>query len=545
METAQPQFNSPASVLSEHAKQQGDKVILHFDEQRITYAQLNERINRVASGLRGLGVAPAERIAIMMPNRPEWLYVFFATQKLGTCAVPVNIALKGEGLAYIINHSEAGSIVIAWDLLENLEAIRPSLIAEIRVIVDTTEAPPGFQLPAGAVALDALMKAAPAPVATAPVATAEPAVEIDPEAPAVMMYTSGTTGLPKAVVMRYRAFSGPLLDFGAFYRDDDVLYTCLPLFHANALFLTAVRAVVSGRTLALSRRFSASRFWDEIRRYGATTFNALGAMIPILLKQPPRPDDADNPIRLVMSAATPAWAWEQFEKRFNLVIWEGYGAVDGGGFSLLNLGTSPKGSMGKPPPGTEARVVDDQDKEVPAGEVGELVFKVDDPAARRVEYLKNQKSSDAKVRNGWFHTGDLAWRDPEGNFYFADRKTDSMRRRGENISSFEVEKIVNQHPAVLECGAFGVPSDLGEDDVMIAIVFKPGQSATPQELARFCSERMASFMVPRYFDFRESLPKTETHRVQKAQLKQQGITPTTWDRDKGALVDIGRNTLRS
>ena len=540
METARPRFNSPASVLSERAKEQRDKVILLSEEQRITYAQLNERVNRVAGGLLGLGVAPAEGVAIMMPNRPEWLYVFFATQKLGTCAVPINIALKGEGLAYLLNHSEARSIVIAWDLLENLAAIRASLAAAIRVIVDTTEAPPGFRLPAGAVALDALMKAAPAPVATA-----EPAVKIDPQAPAVMMYTSGTTGLPKAVVMRYRALSGPMLEFGAFYLDNDVLYTCLPLFHANALFLTAVRALVSGRTLALSRRFSASRFWDEIRHYGATTFNALGAMIPILLKQPPRLDDADNPVRLVMSAATPAWAWEQFEKRFKLVIWEGYGAVDGGGFSLLNLGTSPKGSMGKPPPGTEARVVDDQDKEVPAGEVGELVFKVDDPEARRVEYLKNQKSSDAKVRNGWFHTGDLAWRDPEGNFYFADRKTDSMRRRGENISSFEVEKIVNQHPAVLECGAFGVPSDLGEDDVMVAIVFKPGQSATPQELARFCSERMASFTVPRYFDFRERLPKTETHRIQKAQLKQQGITPTTWDRDKDALVDSGHNTLRS
>jgi len=540
METARPKFNSPASVLSARAKEQGDKVIVLFEEQRITYAQLNERVNRVAGGLLGLGVAPAQCVAIMMPNRPEWLYVFFATQKLGTCAVPINIALKGEGLAYLLNHSEARSIVIAWDLLENLAAIRANLGAAIRVIVDTTEAPPGFRLPAGAVALDSLMTEVPAPVATA-----EPAVEIDPDAPAVMMYTSGTTGLPKAVVMRYRALGGPMLEFGAFYLDNDVLYTCLPLFHANALFLTAVRALVSGRTLALSRRFSASRFWDEIRHYGATTFNALGAMIPILLKQPPCPDDADNPVRLVMSAATPAWAWEQFEKRFNLVIWEGYGAVDGGGFSLLNLGTSPKGSMGKPPPATEARVVDDQDKEVAAGEVGELVFKVDDPEARRVEYLKNQKSSDAKVRNGWFHTGDLAWRDPEGNFYFADRKTDSMRRRGENISSFEVEKIVNQHPAVLECGAFGVPSDLGEDDVMVAIVFKPGQSATPQELARFCSERMASFMVPRYFDFRESLPKTETHRIQKAQLKQQGITPTTWDRDKGALVDSGHNTLRS
>lgn len=254
-------------------------------------------------------------------------------------------------------------------------------------------------------------------------------------------------------------------------------------------------------------------------------------MIPILLKQPPRPDDADNPVRLVFSAATPAWAWEEFEHRFGVTLWEGYGAVDGGGFMLFNFGNGPKGSMGLPPPGTEARVVREDGSECPPREVGELVFKVDDPAARRVSYLKNEQASDAKIREGWFHTGDLAWCDAEGFFYFADRKTDSIRRRGENISSFEVEKIVNQHPAVLESAAFGVPSELGEDDVMVAVVCRPGAMLTADELAAFCAARMARFMVPRYIDFRGEIPKTETHRVQKQVLKQTGVTPTTWDRE--------------
>lgn len=513
------------NVLAERAQRTGNEVFLLFEEQRITYAQLNERVNRVANGLLSLGIKPGDGIAVMMPNRPEWLYVYFATQKIGAYAVPVNTALKGESLTYILNHSEAQVFFLSWELVEPFSAIQGNLSALRHLIVDATEAPQDFSLPDGAIALQSRMDAL----------AEEVTFPIDPEAIAGLMYTSGTTGLPKGVVMRYRGMN--LEDFATFarlaYRQDDILYTCLPLFHGNALFLTAVRGLVAGLKVALSRRFSASRFWEEVRRYGATSFNALGAMIPILLKQPPRPDDADNPVRLVLSAATPAWAWEEFERRFNVTIWEGYGAVDGGGFFLFNLGTAPKGSMGKPPPGIEAKVVDDEGEEAPTGQVGEIIFKVDNPEARRVGYFKNPEASDAKVRGGWFYTGDLAYRDEEGNFYFADRKTDSMRRRGENISSFEVEKIVNQHPAVLECAAYGVPSELGEDDVMIAVVLKPGHTLKPEDLVRFCEEHMAYFMVPRYIDFRESLPKTETHRLQKSVLKKQGVTSTTWDREKG------------
>jgi len=516
---------SLAKVLREKAAAAGDKVFLLFEDQKITYGELNQRTNRVANGLSRLGIKAGDGIAIMMPNHPDWLYAFFATQKLGTYSVPVNVALKGEGLEYILNHSEAKAIFVSADLLAALLPIRDRLPAIKHVIVDTVEAPAGFAMPPGAITLADLMKAPPE----------EPSFAMDPTAIASLLYTSGTTGLPKGVVFRYRAM-GMFTAFAAGYQPDDILYTCLPLFHANALFLSTIRGLVGGFTVALGRRFSASRFWDDIRRHKATTFNALGAMIPILLKQAPRPDDKDNTIRIVFSAATPAWAWEEFEKRFNLTVWEGYGAVDGGGFSLFNAGNSPKGSMGTPPPGIQAKVVDENGAECPVGEAGNLIFKVDDAAARRVEYFKNPQASDAKAREGWFYTGDMAYRDEAGNFFFADRKTDSMRRRGENISSFEVEKIVNQHPAVLESGAFGVPSELGEDDVMVAVVLRPGHTVAPADLISFCEDRMAKFMVPRYVDFRESLPKTETHRVQKAQLKKQGITPSTWDREKSSAT---------
>jgi crotonobetaine/carnitine-CoA ligase len=515
-------------LLETRAGERGDEVFLLFGDKRLSYAELDRRANRIANGLAGLGVGPGSGVAIMMGNSPAWLAAFFATQKLGAYAVPINVALRGDGLAYILDHSESQALVIGGELVEAFTPLHASLPRLRQVIVDPGEAPSGAQPPPGAIAIERFAASSAEP----------PAVSAKPDTTAVLLYTSGTTGLPKAVVVRHGGFSFTGLSVFAQlgYRPGDILYTCLPLFHANALFLTTMQGLFSGYQVALGRRFSASRFWDEIRRYGGTTFNALGAMIPILLKQPPRPDDRDNPVRLVFSAATPAWAWEEFERRFDVTIWEGYGAVDGGGFMLFNFGNGPKGSMGLPPPGTEARVVGEDGQECPAGEVGELVFKVDDPAARRVTYLKNEQASDAKIRDDWFHTGDLAWRDAQGFFYFADRKTDSIRRRGENISSFEVEKIVNQHPAVLESAAFGVPSELGEDDVMVAVVLRPGAvrpgaALAAEELAAFCAERMARFMVPRYVDFRDEIPKTETHRVQKAALKRAGVTATTWDRE--------------
>lgn len=502
-----------AGVLAEQASAHGDEPFLYFEDQVISYAALDRSVNRVANGLAAWGIGPGRGVAIMMSNSPEWLFTYFATQKLGAYAVPVNIGLRGEGLRYVLHHCDAEVIVADADLAGIVDGL-DGLDALSRRVSVGEGGPPGWT-----------------PFAEVMAGSEDdPGVSIDPGAMSGILYTSGTTGVPKGVVSRY---GGSNIDgiraLGSLLAPDEVLYTCLPLFHANALMLTTLRALVVGRPMVLARRFSASRLWDDTRRYQVTTFNALGAMIPILMKQPEGPDDADNPVRVVFSAACPASVWAEFETRFGVHLVEGYAAVDGGGFAVINFGQAPKGSIGQPP--QPVRLVDDDGNDVGSGEVGELWFEIDDPEARRVEYYKNPEAGAARVTDSWFRTGDLMRADEAGNLYFVDRKSDCLRRRGENISSWEVEREINRHPAVLESAVFGVPSELGEDEVMAVVVLQPGATLAPDALVEHCAAHMAAFMVPRYLEFRTELPTTETHRVQKRILKDQGVGPDTWDRE--------------
>lgn len=523
-----------AEVLVEQAAQLGDEVFLRFENEEITYRELNRNVNRVANGLTRLGVGSGTGVAILMGNSPEWLYVYFATQKLGAYAVPVNVALRGEGLRYVIDHSDSVVVVVDPERADAMQAVSEGTPGVRRVVVAERDTPTDWVRPEGSSTLAELMDAP----------DDEPGARIDPSAISAIMYTSGTTGAPKGVVSRYeRTNIAGIRMLAGLLEPDEVLYTCLPLFHANALLLTCVRALVAGLPVVLTRRFSASGFWDEIRRYDVTLFNGLGAMIPILMKQPERDDDADNPVRVVFSAACPAPVWEAFEKRFGVRIIEGYAAVDGGGFMTMNLGQSPKGSIGTSM--TPVRIVDDNGDDVAVGAPGELLFEVDDPEARRVEYYKNPGASDERIRDGWFHTGDLVTADDAGNLYFVDRLSDSLRRRGENISSWEVEREINRHDAVLESAVFGVPSELGEDDVMAVIVPREGHTITPEELVAHCEGLMAGFMVPRYVEIRDGLPKTETHRVRKAELKSTGVGPGTWDREAAGRVPEERPTTET
>ncbi len=510
-------------LLSEKARSAPEQTFLLFENERTTLGELDAWSNRIANGFLKLGIEPGSHVSVMLPNSPRWLAAYFALQKIGACIVPINVALRGEGLAFILDHSDSEALLLDPAYAPVLEEIRvrPSKVRE--VIYDTTVAP-DFPLPPSTLPLSQLEAESDRP----------PAATVDPEGISALMYTSGTTGPPKGVVIRYADGDARRTEPLALmlYKPSDTLYTCLPLFHANALFISTMCALHAGARLALGKRFSASGLWDDTRRYGATTFNALGAMIPILMKQPPRSDDLDNPVEWVCSAACPANVWEAFERRFGVRIAEFYGAVDGAGFLTFNFGNAPVGSIGQPPPGVEARVVDANGREVPVGTPGELIFHVEDAHTRRVEYYKNADASNEKIRDGWLHTGDVVYRDEAGNLYFVDRLTDSMRRRGENVSSYEVEREVNAHPAVIESAAFGVPSELGEHDIMVVVVPRPGAELDPAALVAFLEKRMASFMVPRYVDIRPEIPKTETHRVQKTELKRQGVTPTTWDRER-------------
>jgi crotonobetaine/carnitine-CoA ligase len=285
-------------------------------------------------------------------------------------------------------------------------------------------------------------------------------------------------------------------------------------------------------TVALGERFSASRFWNDIRFHQATIFNSLGSMIPILCKQPEKENDIDNPVRITACAATPKQFWEPFEKRFGVHIVEGYGLTETTGFCISNpIDANRPPSIGKSFSFVESKVVDEDDKEVPHGEAGELVVRPLKDYVMMEGYYKNTDKTEEAMRGGWFHTGDRAYSDEDGYFYFLDRMKQSIRRRGENISSWEIEKVVNNHPNVLESAAVGVPSELGEEDVKLYVIAQSGESITPKEILDWCQERMAYFMVPRYVQFVETFPKTATERVQKFKLKQEGVA-NAWDREK-------------
>jgi len=519
--TQAAEFKFYFDLIEHRGKTSASKAYILHEDQKVSYAEFDQATCRAANGLAAHGARPGDGAAILMGNCPEYLYLFYGMPRGGFYSVPINVALKGDGLRYILTHSDVKYLVIDDTLYATFAELESPVGTIEKVFVRRSAGKP---LPEGAFDLEALLDASPD----------KPGHEVDSDAIAYLMYTSGTTGFPKGVVNRNR--SGNIQGFMALaaltYRPDDILYTALPLFHANALILTAGFAMCSGVPMALEKRFSASGFWDSVRRYGGTTFNALGAMVPILMKQPEKSNDADNPVRLVITSACPANLWEPFEKRFNVKIWEAFGAVDGGGALTFNFGDAPVGSVGKIITGHPWKLVDDGGNEVPPGEIGELVTQITDKTSGSVEYYKNPDASQKKVRDGWVYHGDLFYADKAGNLYFVDRKSDCMRRRGENISSFEVENIVEKHPDIAESAAFGVPSELGEDDVMIWVKPKQGANLDLKDLLRHCAANMAYFMVPRYVDVVDEIPRTGTLRVQKAEMKKQGVTVRTWDRDR-------------
>lgn len=487
---------------------------LKWEETEFSWRAMLSAIQRAANGFLELGVRPGERVAIMMANRPEFLWAHFGLQLIGAVSVPVNISQRGPALAHILRDSGAAAVVFQEDLRNALDAVRGDLSALRHAVVFGGRAGTGPDWD-----FDRLMSGA----------DAVPSVDIpDGVTGGGMMYTSGTTGPPKGVVS-VRGDWAPiarLLDASG-VRPGETMYTPLPLFHGNALGVSAVGSIMLDARLALGERFSASRFWDDCRRFGAVEFNTLGGMISILLKQPPRPDDRDHAVRTVLSAGCPAGLWRQFEERFGVRIIEWFGMVDSPGILLNDAGRV--GSIGRSGvAGVEFAVVDERDRPLGPGEVGELVFR--HPQGRMTRYQNQPEQTEEAYRGGWFHSGDLASRDEDGYFYYQGRKKESMRRLGENVSAWEIESVVNAHPEVLESAAHAVPSELGEDEIKVCVVRRPGSALTPPELLDFCRGKMAYFAVPRYVEFLGELPKTGTQRNQYEVLRSRGITSGTWDR---------------
>lgn len=524
-------------VLARKASLNGDKVFLRYlpDESEMTYRDLDTRSNEIANGFAALGVGHGSHVAMLMENSPEQLLAYFALGKLGAVAIPLNTASRAQQLRYLLTHSDATVLVVDAALWSRYEEVSTEVpLVGCVVVLGTPES--GEQAE----------KQVPQAVAVHPFEVlcsgifAAPEVAVHFRDLAYIIYTSGTTGPSKGVMLsQAQCFMWGLSHAKAFgQRDDDIAYICLPMFHVNALQGATYNALMVNASIALQKRFSASGFWSDVRCSGATLTNLLGSMINILWGREPQADDADNRLRMCMSAPIPNFG-RDFERRFGLRFIQSYSLTDFGpshAFSLVDS-TDKLGSCGRARSGIQARIVDENDFELSASTRGELVLRHDIPWAQSMGYYKMPEETTKSWRNGWFHTGDSGYIDEEGYFWFLDRSKDAIRRRGENISAYEVEKILMQHPAVQDAAVFAVKSEMAEDEVAAAIVCKPGRHLDEAALVEFCSREMSYFMVPRFLQVVPDLPRNASLKVEKFKLREAAIANRSalWDRERAGI----------
>lgn len=508
-------------LLRQRAAERPDAPFLHFEDQVFTYAELARAASRLAGGLAACGVKKGDTVAIMMSNRPEFLLSWFALSQLGAIEVPVNTAHRGSLLHYMLDQADCSLMILEGQFEAQFADVAADL-GKLKTVV-TLDGSGTLNCPQKITDFASLLD------------HNEPKSEptIEGGDPVAVMFTSGTTGPSKGAVLphHYVLLQAAIIVDACRYTADDCLYNALPLFHGNAQFLSTIPALLSGARMVLARRFSASAFWDDIKCYGCTEFNYIGGILPILWKAPPSPEDGKSSLRLMMGAGAPKDLFEKFEQRFNVKLVEGYGMSEIGIPLNNSIDHRRPGSCGRPVDLYEVRLVDDDGYDVPNNMPGELLIRPKRMNSMMLEYYRMPEKTVEAWRDLWFHTGDYLQRDSEGYFYFVDRKKDALRRRGENISSYEVERCINEHPAVLESAAVAVASEIGEDEVMICLTLREGQSLEPIDLMRHCVKRMARFMVPRYVRILPKLPKTPTERVQKFELRAAGVTPDTYDRE--------------
>lgn len=506
-----------AAVFGEHA-------VLTIGDVRWTHAQAAQNVARRAAMLARAGVRRGDRVALMCGNRIECLETFLACGWMGAVAVPVNTAAMGPQIQYFLANSGARLLVMEAPFLERLQTADLSQcgLQTLWIVGGEAHAVVGVESTAFPDATGA--------------APAEPA-DLGPGDLLAILYTSGTTGPSKGVTCPHAQFywwgahTARILGVGP----GDVLATTLPLFHINALN-TYAQAALTGAEVVYLPRFSASGFWPAMQACGATVVYLLGAMVPILLAQPEGPQERAHRVRLGLGPGVPAHAGAAFRARCGVQLLEGYGSTETN-FVIASRPDAPRGGvMGWLQPGFEARVGGPGDIALPNGEAGELLLRASEPHVFASGYFNMPDKTQEAWANGWFHTGDRVVREADGAFRFIDRMKDAIRRRGENISSYEVEQVLLSHPAVATVAVYPVQSELAEDEVMASLIARPGAPLDPRELAAYCEARLPYFAIPRYIDVVQELPRTENGKIQKFKLREQGVTPTTWDRTPGGAA---------
>ncbi|MBC5764650.1 AMP-binding protein [Ramlibacter albus] len=495
-------------TMDRRAREEPGRVFLRFQDRSWTFGEIDALVNRVANGLLARGLRPGDRVALMLPSHPDHLIAILALAKVGLVRVPINTAFKGASLQHPFDAFSPRALIADAPYREVLDEVRTR-------VEQTIWRGPGED---GFASLLAHADASPPKVAP----KADDIVALTP--------SSGTTGAPKGVIKSDRTMRagpmGTLMLTGAQPGDVFLLWESL---HHGAGVAVVIAAVLGKLTLAMVEKFSASLFWDHCRQYGVTHIHYLGGVLPMLLKQPPRPDDRDHKVRIAWGGGCPPEVWDPFVQRFGVEMREGYGLSEMITFVTVNP-KGPKFSVGLPLSYFDVMLADDEGKEVPVGQPGEIRVRARVPGLHFLGYFRNEEATRNAMAGEWFCSGDLAKRDEQGFLYFAGRKKDTVRRRGINISAWEVERVIGEHEAVAECALVGVPSELGDEELKLFVRVAEGKALAPAELVAWCKPRMPHFQVPRYVALIDEFPKTPTQRIRKNELSRsvQGV----WDAER-------------
>jgi len=524
-------------LLAARAAATPDKPFILFEEDQWTYADAAREAWRTAQGLRRQGVEMGEYVSVWTPTGPDVLRAWFGANAAGAVYAPLNLAARGTFLEHTLNLAEAKLLVAHHQLVERLVGLQ---LPHLETVV-TVGGEADVDLPWRTLTMEELLDGVPDERPTLP-------RPIEPWDDLSLIYTSGTTGPSKGVRAAHAAFWNYANCFVLpFVNENDRYLSSLPMFHTAGTGIT-YSMLRAGGSVALNKGFSASRFWDDVRRFEATVTIAIHGMVTFMLGQPEKPDDADNPLRVVYMG--PLSQHKEFGRRFGVSVYTAYGMTEVPVPIVSGLDPDDERSCGRAadPVHYELRLVDENDVPVAPGTPGELIARHTLPWTINSGYKNMPEATAEAWRNGWFHTGDQFTQDEQGNFYFLDRIKDVIRRRGENISSFEVEAEVMSHPLVKDAAAVAVKNpDLdeaaGDEEVKVAVVLEEGATLDPAELVEYLAGRMPAYWVPRFIEYLDELPRTESHKLKKGDLREAGVTPQTWDREK-AGIKLKREVLR-
>jgi len=485
---------------------------VHQDKE-ISFSTLGACVNRLANGLNEAGIAAGESVAVMLHNHPDHIFTLFAIASLGAVWVPINTNLKGQSLAYIIKQSSPSALIVDAEFWDRVEPVVTDNRIEIIILRNHSMA----SKRANVLDFAAVAQGNHNPPPTKPTLDDLRCIS----------FTSGTTGPPKGVLMTERMLrscaTGAAIASDVCPRDIFLLWE--PIYHSSGAQM-CILALMEPISLVIVPGFSASRFWDLIRKHKVTKIHYLGGIIDILLKQPSGLNDKNHCVRIAFGGGCRKESWRAFEQRFGVKIQECYGLTEASGFTTVN--TSGKvGSIGKPYPYFDVQIVDDDGVPLKVGQTGEILVREKESGVITQGYLNNQEATPAALQGEWLHTGDIGRYDEEGDFYYMGRKTDSIRRRGENISAWEVESVLNSHPDIKESAVIGVDAEIGEQELKAFVVCAAGTTIEPLDIIRWCEARMPHFQIPRYLAFVGGFKKTPTERIRKETLSRDTID--CWD----------------